>query len=462
MTQPLPSQGQQVDAMQSVFAQYEPELYQGYLDMITEYLAAVKGAMFAGGVTKLALLPDPYAIFSQTKKWTDLVNKYEKGVAYKALIKPYQDLGINKTLFTTRPYVQNWVAARQNKMSHTPSEVFSAVKQLINAAQANGASIPEVSKQISELLDTTATDKWKHRATTVARTELISAYNGGTYDAFSFIADNNPVDSYQKRWLATLDNRTRPDHAKADLQVVPWGTPFTVGGFQMMYPGDPAAPASEVINCRCTFLMELAGEETNMENRGYKITAAGFNLSADDCTFCMQTHKPGLCKGQKRGQQEARSNEDIGRDTGDRQAHATAAQGLTDAIRRAQQILQATQDPQMRAKATHALRQYQKALKGHQQALQGLDQEDQGRQAQGDRDTREQDALNENLNRAKQRLADHYHQQHQSAAEKAKLAKMSPAQRKAYRARKSAEAKAKREQALHDAVSKAQAAAEGQ
>jgi hypothetical protein len=27
--------------------------------------------------------------------------------------------------------------------------------------------------------------------------------------------------------------------------------PFTVGGASLMYPGDPAGPAEEVINCRC-------------------------------------------------------------------------------------------------------------------------------------------------------------------------------------------------------------------
>jgi hypothetical protein len=111
----------------------------------------------------------------------------------------------------------------------------------------------------------------------VARTEVVGAYNGGTYDAFSMIVANDPETKWVKRWLATEDARTRPDHVEADGQVVPFDQPFTVGGFQMMYPHDPTAPAKEVVNCRCTMLLEEEGKPTNMGNRGYKggVTAAG-------------------------------------------------------------------------------------------------------------------------------------------------------------------------------------------
>jgi hypothetical protein len=34
--------------------------------------------------------------------------------------------------------------------------------------------------------------------------------------------------------------------------VVPVDEPFSVNGSELMYPGDPAGPASETINCRCT------------------------------------------------------------------------------------------------------------------------------------------------------------------------------------------------------------------
>lgn len=57
-----------------------------------------------------------------------------------------------------------------------------------------------------------------------------------------------------KKWLAILDERTRPTHANADGQEQPLELPFDVGGFYMMFPKDDSlgAPASEIINCRCS------------------------------------------------------------------------------------------------------------------------------------------------------------------------------------------------------------------
>src|SRR5690625_7523512 len=63
-----------------------------------------------------------------------------------------------------------------------------------------------------------------------------------------------------RQWWATRDQRTRPAHRVAHEQTVPYGTPFRVGGADMRFPGDPAGPAYQVINCRCVMLI-LTGSE---------------------------------------------------------------------------------------------------------------------------------------------------------------------------------------------------------
>lgn len=275
MTQPnLPDAAAQQQAAVEVFAQYEPALYEAYLDMMLEWLAAVKVAMFAGGVTKLALVPDPFTVFSQSPKWDDLTEKYTAQVAREVLAAPYKNLFANGVVFESRPFVQNWIANRENRLQQTPNEVFGLVQHIIDKATKNGASIPDVQAQVEQLFGDTSIPKWKNRARTVARTEVVGAYNGGIYDAFSMIVANDPDTAWVKRWLATEDQRTRPDHKEADGQTVPFAEPFTVGGHPMMYPHDPAAPADEVINCRCTTLLEEAGDPTDMGNRGYKTLSA--------------------------------------------------------------------------------------------------------------------------------------------------------------------------------------------
>ena len=53
---------------------------------------------------------------------------------------------------------------------------------------------------------------------------------------------------------STADKRTRASHAAAGGQTVGMDEKFIVGGHEMEYPGDPAAPPDEVIMCRCTVL----------------------------------------------------------------------------------------------------------------------------------------------------------------------------------------------------------------
>ena len=87
------------------------------------------------------------------------------------------------------------------------------------------------------------------QAERLVRTEATAAANFATSAAATTIF---PGDQLQKEWIAASDEKTRPTHRTADGQIVDQNAAFTVGGFSMMFPGDPSAPAKEVINCRCS------------------------------------------------------------------------------------------------------------------------------------------------------------------------------------------------------------------
>ena len=95
------------------------------------------------------------------------------------------------------------------------------------------------------------------RGETIARTETLKALNAGRQEALDQLIENpnNDVraEDVVRAWDSTGDGKTRETHATADGQVAAQGVPFTVGGFQMMYPGDTSlgAPAGETANCRC-------------------------------------------------------------------------------------------------------------------------------------------------------------------------------------------------------------------
>lgn len=62
-----------------------------------------------------------------------------------------------------------------------------------------------------------------------------------------------PDDTATKIWVTMGDSVVRPTHIEADGQEVKSNESFTVGGFDLMVPGDSSlgAPAEETIGCRC-------------------------------------------------------------------------------------------------------------------------------------------------------------------------------------------------------------------
>lgn len=97
----------------------------------------------------------------------------------------------------------------------------------------------------------------KHRADTIARTESITALRAGRHEGVLQGVEAGAIrrNSVKRRWDATLDRRTRPDHAAMHGQEVEGlETPFVLpDGSRMVYPGSTelGASASQTVNCRC-------------------------------------------------------------------------------------------------------------------------------------------------------------------------------------------------------------------
>jgi uncharacterized protein with gpF-like domain len=133
-----------------------------------------------------------------------------------------------------------------------------SIRRLINQGVIDGWSVPTVQKRLGLMFDRWMTGKltaqefeWlagrlpEYRREMIARTETMKALNTISFKLYGAWG----VDEHE--WLSAHDNRTRLDHREADGQVVIVGTPFLVGGEQLLYPGDPKGSAGNVINCRC-------------------------------------------------------------------------------------------------------------------------------------------------------------------------------------------------------------------
>ena len=117
----------------------------------------------------------------------------------------------------------------------------------------------------------------KFQSERLVRTEATAAANFATSQSAATIF---PPEQMQKEWIASFDDRTRSTHSEADGQIVMANDTFFVGGSQMMFPGDPSAPAAEVINCRCSIAyIPIEGAQTvdQISGIGLGVAAGGLN-----------------------------------------------------------------------------------------------------------------------------------------------------------------------------------------
>ena len=124
-------------------------------------------------------------------------------------------------------------------------------------------------------------------AVRAARTGITAAQNAGRLD--SYIAAEKMGIQIKRKWICTKDARTRLDHALADGQeVVGTKTPFIVGGYKMMFPGDKSmgAPGHEIYNCRCTTrTVEKDGIEAEPRQMRVKDPVTGENVLVNEMTY---------------------------------------------------------------------------------------------------------------------------------------------------------------------------------
>ena len=133
--------------------------------------------------------------------------------------------------------------AVRRRITEVTETTRDQIIRAVGKGYADGLGQREVAKYVRSLVPQFS----NYRANMIARTETHGAANYGAGRAAR--ETNLPLN---REWIASSDERTRETHSEADGQIVGMDEPFTVGGASLMYPGDPAGPAEEVINCRCS------------------------------------------------------------------------------------------------------------------------------------------------------------------------------------------------------------------
>ena len=100
----------------------------------------------------------------------------------------------------------------------------------------------------------------KFRADTIARTEALTSLHQAQHEATQQGIDKGAVkiENVTKIWHSAGDSRVRDTHRALNGTKVKFSADFvSPSGARLRFPGDPNAPASETVNCRCYMAVSI-------------------------------------------------------------------------------------------------------------------------------------------------------------------------------------------------------------
>jgi hypothetical protein len=102
-------------------------------------------------------------------------------------------------------------------------------------------------KDLSKNINTVLGGQSLSRSKAIARTEVAKASSWSQQRAAKSTGK-----VLEKEWVSQRDDRVREAHFILDNQRVPADSFYLYNGIKLDFPADPKAPASLVVNCRCT------------------------------------------------------------------------------------------------------------------------------------------------------------------------------------------------------------------
>lgn len=186
---------------------------------------------------------------------SDVVSDGERPEGYDDLAGRYE----NGTL--PQPMV-----AYRDRVTTLLDAVGERITAAASAALAEGLAADESTEELrARLLAVLAPDAaqlGEARANRIAATETTRAWNAAAQATATEAQLEFPDVVLAKTWRTREDDRVRMAHAEVDREAVALDAAFDVGGYPMNYPGDPDAPASLTVNCRCVLDIGRAPEGT--------------------------------------------------------------------------------------------------------------------------------------------------------------------------------------------------------
>lgn len=128
-----------------------------------------------------------------------------------------------------------------------------------NVLAAVARKRPIAPEKIDRMVERYSERYVKYRSEVIGRTEALRAVHQGNEEAYRQAIASGVIDPAQirRKWQTRLDGRERDTHELLHDQERRWGEPWLTRHGVIRYPGDPEAPASETIQCRCALATRI-------------------------------------------------------------------------------------------------------------------------------------------------------------------------------------------------------------
>lgn len=168
----------------------------------------------------------------------DIEKDFKGGVSFNI----YDERTVERLLRDDPQVLPKWKINEPKDYIWNQKRVQNSVLQGI----IQGESIAEIGQRLTTELATSNEKKMR----LFARTAMTGAQNAGRMQRLR--ETESMGIEVRKKWLATLDSKTRDAHRDLDGQERKVNENFESDDGEIAYPGDPTAPAKLVYNCRCT------------------------------------------------------------------------------------------------------------------------------------------------------------------------------------------------------------------
>lgn len=185
---------------------------------------------------------EPFDREEWQREFAKRIRPEHRRIVREAGARALRDVGVGVAFDLRNPRVTAFLRERAQRFAQAVAETtWNKLQATITAGLEAGETIDEIADRIEATMEL----RVNQSSTTIARTEVIGATNGGAVEGYR----QSGVVS-EKQWIATLDDRVRDTHAEANGQTVPLDEDFEVGDGSGPAPGQIGI-AAEDINCRC-------------------------------------------------------------------------------------------------------------------------------------------------------------------------------------------------------------------